>query len=69
MNVSRHAYERGKQRCGVNLYRLATLMKARGLSLPHNGSVEAPGFGTLILKDGNIVTVLDEGMAVVRSAS
>ena len=66
MKVSRHAYVRGRQRCGVNLYRLASLMKAKGLSLPRNGSVEAPGFGTLIVKDGNIVTVLDEGMVAVR---
>lgn len=64
MRITRHAQVRGQERMGVDMEKFARLVKKQGLKLPQDGNIKTE-FGTLIVKDGALITVLEKGMVAV----
>ena len=60
MDVTRHGQRRGLERCGIDMGKFAALMQQQGLALS-DGTHRTP-YGTLIVKDGKLVTVLSAEM-------
>ena len=60
MRITKHAQDRASERMGVNLDRFARLLAARGLTLP-DGTHQTE-MGTLVIKDGTVVTALSPDM-------
>lgn len=67
MRVTRHASSRARSRAGIDLGKAVWLMQQQGL---HLGDGEhRTEFGTLIIRQGVVVTFLEPEMAVVRRSS
>ena len=64
MKVTRHAQVRGQERMGVDMIKFARLLRSQGLKLPQDGNIKTE-FGTLIVQNGALVTVLEKGMVAV----
>jgi len=66
MRITRHGQDRGMERMGVDMSKFTRLLAAQGLTLP-DGNHQTE-MGTLVVKDGAVVTVLSPDMAAVRTA-
>ena len=64
MRIRHHAKTNAKERMGIDLMRFNALMAARRLTLP-DGEHQTE-FGTLVVRDGTIITALGPEMSVVR---
>ena len=66
MRITRHGQERAQERMGVDMGKFARLLAAQGLTLP-DGNHQTE-MGTLVVKDGAVVTVLSADMVTTRRA-
>ena len=64
MRITRHGQERAQDRMGVDLGKFARLVAAQGLTLPDG--THRTEMGTLVVKDGAVVTVLGPEMVTTR---
>jgi hypothetical protein len=62
MRITKHAQQRGRQRMGVDMRKFSRMLESRGLELPREGKVRTD-MGTLVIKDGAVITVLSPEMA------
>ena len=60
MRMTKHAQDRGSERMGVDMGKFARLLTAQGLTLP-DGNHQTE-YGTLVVKDGALITVLGPDM-------
>ena len=66
MRITKHGQDRGMERMGVDMAKFARLLAAQGLTLP-DGNHQTE-MGTLVVKDGAVVTVLGPEMVTTRRA-
>ena len=64
MRITRHGQERAQERMGVDLGKFARLLAAQGLTLPDGN--HRTEYGTLVVKNGAVVTVLGPEMVTTR---
>jgi hypothetical protein len=63
MRITRHGQDRAMERLGVDMNKFAHLLAAQGLTLPDGN--HRTEMGTLVVKDGALVTVLAPDMVAV----
>ena len=63
--ITQHAKQRLRERCNVDARKLEALMQQRHLKWPKE-DCHVSGYGTFVIQDGRLITILDEDMCYCR---